>query len=172
MAEDPGKGWGPGLIAVVAHALCAYVLTQEKSPALRRNEQWPTATRLQNPAAFASRFDLLRHGASLFLLPGNVASEGSSVLRLWVADDLDGEFAEHPSSLLRISAQRRADGREPGDNRWPEPIRVGQDLRGGYGDGIALFRGDNGRVVPYYAEAFVGAGCLRTGGVCTRWNLA
>jgi hypothetical protein len=79
----------------------------------------------------------LRHGDTLFLF-GNIASEGQSVLRLWVADDLDGDFVEHPSSPLRISPNgaRMAGSPVMIDGRL---VRVGQDLRGGYGDGIALF---------------------------------
>jgi hypothetical protein len=79
----------------------------------------------------------LHHDGAIFLF-GNVASEGSSVLRLWVADALDGAFVEHPMSPVRISPNGARMAGIPAiiDNRL---IRVGQDLRGGYGDGITFF---------------------------------
>jgi hypothetical protein len=91
----------------------------------------PGRPRLLDPTPF-------HHGDAIFLF-GNVASEGSSVLRLWVADALDGEFAEHPASPIRISPNgaRMAGIPTVIDGRL---IRVGQDLRGGYGDGIAFFK--------------------------------
>jgi hypothetical protein len=78
-----------------------------------------------------------RHGDAIFLF-GNVAPEGQSVLRLWVADTLDREFTEHPASPVRVSPNgaRMAGTPTVIDGRL---IRVGQDLRGGYGDGIAFF---------------------------------
>jgi len=90
----------------------------------------PGRPRLLDPAPFM-------HGDAVFLF-GNLASEGSSVLRLWVADALDGEFAEHPASPIRISPNGARMAGIPAmiDDRL---IRVGQDLRRGYGDGIALF---------------------------------
>lgn len=106
----------------------------------------PGRPRLLDPTPF-------RHGDTIFLF-GNVASEGSSVLRLWVADALDAEFVEHPASPVRISPNgaRMAGIPTVIDGRL---IRVGQDLRGRYGDGIAFFdvtridRGD-------YSERLIG----------------
>jgi len=90
----------------------------------------PGRPRLLDPTPFS-------HGGAVFLF-GNLASEGSSVLRLWVADALDGEFAEHPASPIRISPNGARMAGIPAiiDGRL---VRVGQDLRRGYGDGIALF---------------------------------
>ena len=106
----------------------------------------PDRPRLLDPTPF-------RHGDAVFLF-GNVTSEGASVLRLWVADTLDGEFAEHPASPILISPNgaRMAGTPTMIDGRL---IRVGQDLRGGYGDGIALF--DVTRIDRnHYAERKVG----------------
>jgi hypothetical protein len=68
----------------------------------------------------------------------NVASEGQSVLRLWVADSLSGAFVEHPSSPVRISP----DGSRMAGHLvfiGGKLVRIGQDLRRGYGDGISFF---------------------------------
>ncbi|HXC74448.1 MAG TPA: hypothetical protein VN640_07195 [Sphingomicrobium sp.] len=91
----------------------------------------PGHPRLLDPTPF-------RHGDAVFLF-GNVANEGQSVLRLWVADALDAEFAEHPASPIRISPEG---GRMAGTPILVDGtlVRVGQDLRRGYGDGISLFR--------------------------------
>jgi hypothetical protein len=69
----------------------------------------------------------------------NRADEGPSVLRLWIADELHREFAEHPSSPIRLSPQgaRMAGGICRLDGQL---FRVGQDLRGGYGDGVSYFQ--------------------------------
>ena len=80
----------------------------------------------------------LRHGDAVYLF-GNVASEGASVLRLWVADALDGDFTEHPDSPIRISPNGARMAGIPlmmADGRL---LRVGQDSRRSYGDGIAFF---------------------------------
>ena len=79
-----------------------------------------------------------RAGGSLFLF-ANRADEGSSVLRLWVAENLHGEFAEHPASPIRVSPN----GSRMGGSLFSidgQLYRAGQDLRGSYGDGITLFR--------------------------------
>ena len=75
---------------------------------------------------------------SLYLF-ANRADEGPSVLRLWIADNILGDFAEHPSSPIRLS---------PNGSRMAGKLfsigqklyRVGQDLRRGYGDGMTFFR--------------------------------
>jgi hypothetical protein len=74
----------------------------------------------------------------IFLFANRV-SEGASVLRLWHADTLDGEFLEHPHSPIRISP---AGSRMGGEIvRQDDALyRVGQDFRGAYGDGLILFR--------------------------------
>lgn len=70
---------------------------------------------------------------------GNVAGEGGGVLRLWFADRIDGEFTEHPSSPIRISPNggRMGGGIAEIDGGL---VRVGQDSRGAYGDGLSFFR--------------------------------
>lgn len=79
-----------------------------------------------------------RHGDAVYLF-GNVAAEGPTVLRLWVADALDGTFFEHPASPIRISPNGARMGGIPmliGGRL----IRVGQDLRRNYGDGVSFFQ--------------------------------
>ena len=80
----------------------------------------------------------LAHRGKLFLF-ANVASDSLSVLRLWVADRLRGPYREHPLSPIRISpAGSRMGG---AITRFRDGlVRVGQDLRGNYGDGVVLFR--------------------------------
>jgi hypothetical protein len=90
----------------------------------------PGRPRLLDPTGFV-------HGGVVYLF-GNVAAEGGGVLRLWSGDRLDGEFVEHPASPIRISPDG---GRMGGaivelDNRL---MRIGQDFRGGYGDGLSFF---------------------------------
>jgi hypothetical protein len=79
-----------------------------------------------------------QYGGTTYLF-ANLAAEGPSVLRLWTAPTLDDEFAEHPSSPIRLSPQgsRMAGGilRAGGDL-----FRLGQDLRREYGDGLGFFR--------------------------------
>ena len=89
------------------------------------------APRLLDPTAFALR-------GTIYLF-GNLASEGGGVLRLWFADSIDGEFAEHPSSPIRISPDG---GRMGGGIAVIDGVlvRVGQDSRGAYGDGLSFFR--------------------------------
>jgi hypothetical protein len=91
----------------------------------------PGRPRLLDPTPF-------QHDGATFLF-GNVAGEGQSVLRLWVADALEAEFAEHPASPVRISPNgARMAGTPIGVEG--QLIRIGQDLRRGYGDGISFFR--------------------------------
>lgn len=87
--------------------------------------------RLLDPTPFQNR-------DGLFLF-GNIASEGPSVLRLWVADSLEGQFAEHPASPIRISPNGARMAGIP-IVLEDELVRVGQDHRRGYGDGITFFR--------------------------------
>jgi len=78
-----------------------------------------------------------RAGDTLYLF-ANRADEGSSVLRLWTATDLHGEFVEHPSSPVRISPEG---SRMAGEllSIGGALYRIGQDLRGRYGDGLVFF---------------------------------
>jgi hypothetical protein len=77
----------------------------------------------------------------MFYLFANVATEGSSVLRLWMSPSLHGPFLEHPASPVRVSAagSRMAGSLIETDNGL---VRIGQDARGQYGDGILFFRVD------------------------------
>jgi hypothetical protein len=106
----------------------------------------PGERRLLDPTAHAV-------GGKIFLF-GNLASEGSSVLRLWVGEWIEGAFAEHPSSPIRMSPQgaRMAGGLAMLDGRL---MRFGQDFRGAYGDGLVFFHVT--RIDPeHYAEEPVG----------------
>lgn len=83
---------------------------------------------------------------------GNDYSEGDYVLRLWLAERLDGCFVEHPASPLRISPRgaRMAGSLVERQNLY----RFGQDSSRGYGDGVLLFRVDE--LTPTrYAETLV-----------------
>lgn len=91
----------------------------------------PGHPRLVDPTVFP-------HQGKLFLF-ANIASESLSVLRLWVADTPLGPYREHPLSPIRVSpAGSRMAGTisQMGD----QILRIGQDLRGAYGDGVILFR--------------------------------
>jgi hypothetical protein len=79
-----------------------------------------------------------RHDGVVYLL-ANRAGEGPSVLRMWTARNIHEEFVEHPSSPIRISPHgaRMAGGIVSVDGGL---IRVGQDLRREYGDGLSFFR--------------------------------
>jgi hypothetical protein len=79
------------------------------------------------------------HDGNTLYLFANRADEGPSVLRVWMAGDLRGEFAEHPASPIRISPKgaRMAGGLLSIEG---ELYRVGQDLCGRYGDGLVFFR--------------------------------
>ena len=91
----------------------------------------PGRPRLLDPTPF-------QHDGTLYLF-ANLAEEGQSVLRLWMSSNLADEFAEHPASPIRISPQgsRMAGSIAVIDG---ELIRVGQDLRRAYGDGLSFFR--------------------------------
>ena len=97
---------------------------------------------------------LLRHEGRLYLF-GNRASDGSSILRLWSADDLFGRFEEHPASPIRASIRG---SRMAGPiHCWPAGLfRLGQDFRSAYGDGILAFRIDE-LTAERYREAEMGA---------------
>jgi len=87
--------------------------------------------RLLDPTAYAAE-------DAVFLF-ANRLDEGEGVLRLWVGESIDGRFAEHPSSPVRISP---AGSRMGGSivRRGKQLFRFGQDLRGRYGDGLIAFR--------------------------------
>ena len=98
---------------------------------------------------------LLRHEGRIYLF-GNRTSEGPSILRLWSADGLFGEFLEHPESPIRTSIRggRMAGAVHP----WPDGLfRIGQDFRAGYGDGIVAFRIEELTADRYRETEFGGA---------------
>ena len=80
----------------------------------------------------------LWHDGRLYIF-ANRADEGPAALRLWAANSLFERFEEHPASPIRCSIRG---SRMAGPIRhWPVGlIRVGQDHRAGYGDGILAFR--------------------------------
>lgn len=73
-----------------------------------------------------------------FYLFGNIKEESLSVLRLWVSEAALGPWREHPKSPIRISP---AGSRMGGSilSLGSKLVRTGQDLRGGYGDGVLFF---------------------------------
>jgi hypothetical protein len=86
--------------------------------------------RIVDPTPFA-------HDGRIFLF-GNRKNDGAHALRLWWAHSVDGEFAEHPMSPIRISPRG---GRMGGAilRLGDRLFRFGQDFQGGYGDGVILF---------------------------------
>lgn len=77
------------------------------------------------------------HDGSWYLF-ANLAEEGPSVLRLWAGHDLTSELVEHPDSPIRLSpAGARMGGLIV--EREGRLFRIGQDLRGRYGDGLIVF---------------------------------
>ena len=96
----------------------------------------------------------VRHDGSLYLF-GNVASEGSNVLRLWHSAGLFARFTEHPASPVRISPRGSRMG---GDilHDGTRMIRIGQDFSRDYGDGLIAFAIDS--LSPHsYRETEIGA---------------
>ena len=81
----------------------------------------------------------LHSEAGKIFLFGNIAAEGGSVLRLWVGDSLSAPFREHPASPILVSP---AGARMAGGivSSAGARLRLGQDGRRDYGDGIVLFR--------------------------------
>lgn len=73
---------------------------------------------------------------------GNVATEGSNVLRLWSSDGIFQRFEEHPESPVRISPR----GSRMGGQVVPcgaDLVRLGQDFTDSYGNGLFLFKIDH-----------------------------
>ena len=69
---------------------------------------------------------------------GNIRDVGPTALFLWHANALEGTFALHPSSPIRISPRGSRMGGaivELDD----QIFRVGQDFTGAYGDGLIMF---------------------------------
>jgi hypothetical protein len=69
----------------------------------------------------------------------NDAAEGAGVLRLWSSLSLDAEFQPHPANPILISpcGARMAGNLMLVDG---DLVRLGQDLRRGYGDGLVLHK--------------------------------
>lgn len=80
---------------------------------------------------------LVRHDGRLYLF-GNSVADGTALLHLWSAPGLFGRFERHSASPVRVSVRG---SRMAGEiARWgPRLYRLGQDWRGGYGDGIVAF---------------------------------
>lgn len=91
----------------------------------------PGRSALLDPTPFS-------HDGIVYLF-ANLIDQGQSVLRLWSAETLGDEFVEHPSSPIRISPHG---SRMAGSilRNGETLIRVGQDLRREYGDGLSFFR--------------------------------
>lgn len=81
---------------------------------------------------------LLNHEGRFYLF-ANPYPQGSNALCLWVASSLEDEFDPHPCSPILISPRgaRMAGQILESEGR---PIRLGQDFRSAYGDGILAFR--------------------------------
>ena len=98
--------------------------------AVRRAELDIEPCRLLDPT-------LVRHDGRLYLF-GNSVADGAAVLHLWSAPGLFGRFERHPASPVRISVRGSRMAGEVA--RWGSGLyRLGQDWRGGYGDGIVAF---------------------------------
>ena len=80
---------------------------------------------------------LFQHEGRIYLF-GNIRSVGSNALYLWSAESIDSEFRLHPLSPLRVSplGSRMAGSILSIGGRL---LRLGQDFRFGYGDGIIAF---------------------------------
>jgi hypothetical protein len=80
---------------------------------------------------------LFPYGDAIYLFANKLA-EGAGVLRLWMADELFGQFLEHPASPIRISPS----GARMGGaliERGGRILRPGQDGSRSYGDAVILF---------------------------------
>lgn len=100
---------------------------------------------------------LVRHDGRLYLF-GNSVADGSAVLHLWSAAGLFGRFERHPASPIRVSVRG---SRMAGEiARWGSRLyRLGQDWRGGYGDGIVAFE-IVALTATDYQEVEIGAGAF------------
>jgi hypothetical protein len=80
---------------------------------------------------------LFEHQGLLYLF-GNIRKFGTDALFLWSAPHLTGAFALHPRSPIRISP---AGARMAGSliKVGERLIRLGQDARAGYGNGVVAF---------------------------------
>jgi hypothetical protein len=97
---------------------------------------------------------LLEWGGHTFLFANHLA-EGDSILRLWMAASVRGEFQEHRSSPIRISP---LGGRMAGSfiTANGSLYRVGQNGAGSYGDGVLFFKVDE-LSAEAYRERLVGS---------------
>ena len=80
---------------------------------------------------------MLEHDGTWYLF-GNLAEEGPEVLRLWHGESPADRFEEHPQSPIRASIRGSRMGGaliETADGL----VRIGQDRRAAYGDGLCLF---------------------------------
>lgn len=80
---------------------------------------------------------ILHSGRRTYLF-ANIRSAGPNVLHLWHADDLFSPFTLHPASPVRVSARGSRMAGEVA--QWGgRLIRLGQDWKRAYGDGILAF---------------------------------
>ena len=102
---------------------------------------------------------LVEHDGRIYLF-GTNSQVGTNALFLWSADRIDGPFAQHPMSPVRISPEGSRMGgsiiRDGG-----RLIRLGQDFRFGYGDGLCAFEISE-LSADRYSETMIGT--LRFGG--------
>jgi len=73
-----------------------------------------------------------------YFLFGGLREEANNILRLFIADDLFGDFKEHPRSPIRIDPRGSRMG-GPIVNFQNRKFRVGQDFSNKYGDGVIIF---------------------------------
>jgi hypothetical protein len=80
---------------------------------------------------------LLSRDGHIYLF-GNVNADGPSVLHLWHANDLSSRFERHPASPIRASSRGSRMAGEVAEWRGKQ-LRLGQDWRRAYGDGVMVF---------------------------------
>jgi hypothetical protein len=100
----------------------------------------------------------LSHLGKVYLF-ANLKAEGSSILRLWVADSLFARVVEHSASPIRVSARGSRMAGAIG-SVGGQCVRFGQDARHSYGDGVLVFAIEE--LSPEtYREALLGGGAFR-----------
>ncbi len=143
LSVNPGHHSYPAMVEEAGQWYCVPEIAQWSGPVAYRivgDSLEPAATLQIEGSPRLTDPTFLRHDSKLYLL-GNVASEGSNVLRLWSADGLFAPFTEHPSSPVRISPRGgRMGGNIIADGK--RLVRVGQDFTRDYGDGLILFEID------------------------------
>ncbi len=143
LSANPGHHSYPAMVEEAGDWYCVPEIAQWSAPIAYKpagDSLEPAATLQIEGSPRLTDPTFLRHDGKLYLF-GNVAKEGSNVLRLWWADGLFGTFKEHPASPVRISPR----GGRMGGNiivNGKRLVRVGQDFTRDYGDGLILFEID------------------------------